>query len=110
MELLTASYCPYCKSWIDIESMLTLENLKERHFYLTCSKCNKTFMTHSKTEITVKVNSIEDAIAETKKDLFFHKEMIKIYGTKYPNTIIRIRKHLIKELEAIKKRNDKGDD
>ena len=87
--------------------MLTIENLKEMHFYLVCSECNKTFMAHSKTEVTVKVNSIEDAIAETKEDLSFHEDMRKIYGTKFPNTIIRIRKHVIKELETIKERNDK---
>ena len=106
MELLTATYCPYCKSWIDVESMITLENLKEMHFYLTCPECNKTFTTYTKTEVTVKVDSIENAIKVNRDRLFFW-EQAKICDKNFKNTIIVNCKERIQELEEIKERNDK---
>lgn len=105
MELLTATYCPYCKSWIDIESMLTIDNLKEMYFYLTCPECNKTFDTFAKTEIKVKVSSIEDSI-EKEKDVLVFWEQSEMDDEAFKNERISIRKESIRELEAIKERND----
>lgn len=106
MELLTATYCPYCKSWIDVESMITLDNLKDMHFYLTCPECKKTFTVFAKTEVTVKVGSIENAIKETRDSLFFWERM-KGTDKEQKRTIVKERERLIEELEAIKERNDK---
>lgn len=106
MELLTATYCPYCKSWIDIESMLTLENLKEMQFYLTCPECNKTFSTYAKTEIKVNVKSIEDVIAETEKTIAFYESKEWVCKA-FKDGMVNNRKERIQELEAIKERNDK---
>lgn len=106
MELLTATYCPYCKSWIDIESMLTLANLKEMQFYLTCPECNKTFSTYAKTEIKVNVKSIEDVIEETEKTIDFYESQEWMCKA-FKDGMVNNRKERIQELEAIKERNDK---
>lgn len=106
MELLTATYCPYCESRLDVESMLTLENLKDMDFYITCPECKKTFAAFAKTEVTLRVNSIENAIKETRDSLFFG-EQAKMTAIKFKNTVVEDRKERIRELEAIKERNDK---
>lgn len=108
MELLNATYCPYCESWINIESMLTLENLKDMQFYLTCPECNKTFSTFAKTKIKVNVSRIEDRIQGEKEVLLFW-EQSETGDEAFKNERINIRKESIRELEAIKKRNDLED-
>ena len=106
MEILTVTYCPYCESRLDIESMLTLEKLEEMQFYLTCPECNKTFSTYAETEIKVNVKSIEDGIAETEKTIAFYES--KEWMCKaFKNGMVNNRKERIKELETIKERNDK---
>lgn len=106
MELMTATYCPYCESRLDIEIMLTLENLKDMHFYLTCPYCKKTFMAHAKTEVSVKVDSIEHEIEITKDDLLFWEES-EIGDEAFKNERINVRKERIQKLESIKAENDK---
>lgn len=109
MEIMSKVICPYCESRLDIESMITLENLKETQFYLSCSECNKTFSTFAKTEIKVNVSSIEDRIKGEKEVLLFW-EQSEMGDESFKNERINIRKESIRELEAIKKRNDSGDD
>lgn len=106
MELLTATYCPYCKSWLDIESMLTLEKLEEMQFYITCPECNKTFDAFAKTEIRVNVSSIEERIEKEKESLLFW-EQANMRDKSFKNERVNERKRCIKELEAIKEKNDK---
>lgn len=106
MELLNATYCPYCESWINIESMLTLENLKDMQFYLICPECNKTFSTFAKTEIKVNVSRIEDRIEKEKDSLLFW-EQSRMKNKRFKRERIISRKKRIQELEAIKERNDK---
>ena len=108
MELLTVTYCPYCKSRLDIESMLTTEKLKEMQFYLTCQECNKAFSTFAKTAIKVNVSSIEDRIEQEKDSLLFWKKA-NMRDKTFKNERVNERKKCIKELETIKKRNDKED-
>lgn len=105
MELLNATYCPYCESRLDVESMLTLENLKDMQFYLTCPECNKTFSTFAKTEIKVNVSRIEDRIKGEKEVLLFW-EQSEMSDESFKNERINIRKGHIQELKAIKERND----
>lgn len=109
MELLTATYCPYCESRLDIESMLTLEKLEEIQFYLTCPECNKTFATFAETEIIVTASSIEDRLKKEKDSLLFW-EKAKTNDKKFKNERIKERKKRIQELETIKRRNDKEDE
>lgn len=109
MELLTATYCPYCNNWIDVESMLTTEKLKEMQFYLTCPECNKTFSTFAKTVIKVNVSSIEERIDAEKDSLLFW-EKANMRDKAFKNERIDERKKRIQELKAIKERNDRGDD
>lgn len=108
MELLTATYCPYCKSRLNIESMLTLENLKSMQFYLTCPECNKTFSTFAETKVKVNASRIEDRIKGEKEVLLFW-EQSEMSDEAFRNERINIRKESIRELEAIKKRNDLED-
>lgn len=108
MEILTATYCPYCKSRLDMESMLTLENLTEMEFYPSCPECDRTFMVFAKTEIKVNVSSIEDRI-EKEKDTLLFWEQANTNDNEFKNERIKERKKRIKELETIKKRNDKED-
>jgi len=103
MELLTATYCPYCESRLNIESMLTLENLKDMQFYLTCPECNKTFSTFAETKVKVNVSRIEDRIKGEKEVLLFW-EQSEMSDEAFRNERINIRKESIRELEAIKKR------
>ena len=105
MEIMSKVICPYCESWLDIERMLTLEKLKEMQFYLTCPECNKTFSTFAKTEIKVNVSRIEDRIQGEKVVLLFW-EQSEMDDEAFKNERINIRKESIRELEAIKKRND----
>ena len=109
MELLTATYCPYCNNWIDVESMLTTEKLKEMQFYLTCPECNKTFSTFAKTVIKVNVSSIEERIDAEKDSLLFW-EKANMRDKAFKNERIDERKKRIQELKAIKERNDREDD
>ena len=109
MELLTVTYCPYCKSWIDVESMLTLEKLEEMNFYLTCPECKKMFSTFAKTVIKVNVSSIEERIDAEKDSLLFW-EKANMRDKAFKNERIKERKKHIRELEAIKERNDREDD
>ena len=106
MELLTVTYCPYCRSWIDVESMLTLEKLEEMNFYLTCPECKKMFSTFAKTVIKVNVSSIEERIDAEKDSLLFW-EKTNMRDKAFKNERIKERKKRIRELEAIKKINDK---
>lgn len=105
MELLNATYCPYCGSRLNIESMLTLEKLKDMYFYLTCTECNKTFSTFAETKIKVNVSSIEDKITAEKEVLLFW-EQSEMGDESFKNERINIRKGHIQELKAIKERND----
>ena len=105
MELLTATCCPYCDSWLDIESMLTTEKLKEMQFFLTCPECNKTFSTFAKTVIKVNVSSIEERIDAEKDSLVFW-EKAKMRDKAFKNERIEERKECIQKLESIKERND----
>lgn len=105
MELLTVTYCPYCKSRLDIENMLTTDKLKEMHFYLTCPECNKTFSTFAKTVIKVNVSSIEERIDAEKDSLVFW-EQARMKNKRFKRERIKERKECIQELETIKKRND----
>ena len=105
MELLTVTYCPYCKSRLDIENMLTTDKLKEMHFYLTCPECNKMFSTFAKTVIKVSVSSIEERIDAEKDSLVFW-EKAKMRDKAFKNERIEERKECIQKLESIKERND----
>ena len=105
MEIMSKVICPYCESRLDIENMLTLQNLKDMQFYLTCPECNKTFSTFAKTEIKVNVSSIEDRIKEEKEVLLFWEQSEMGYEV-FKNERVNIRKERIQELEAIKERND----
>lgn len=107
MENMSKVICPYCESRLDIENMLTSEKLKEMQFYLTCPECNKTFSTFAKTEIRVNVSSIEERIDAEKDSLLFW-EQAKMRDKAFKNERINERKKCIKELEAIKERNDRG--
>ena len=109
MEIMSKVICPYCESRLDIESMLTLENLKDMQFYLTCPECDKTFSTFSETKVKVNVSSIEDRI-EKEKDVLLFWEQLEMDDEAFRNERINIRKESIRELEAIKERNDSGDD
>lgn len=106
MEIMSKIICPYCESRLYIESMLTLEKLKEMEFYLTCPKCNKTFSTFAKAAIKVNVSSIEDRIEQEKDSLLFWKKA-NMRDKTFKNERVNERKKCIKELEAIKERNDK---
>lgn len=109
MEIMSKVICPYCESRLYIESMLTLENLKDMQFYLTCPECDKTFSTFSETKVKVNVSSIEDRI-EKEKDVLLFWEQLEMDDEAFRNERINIRKESIRELEAIKERNDSGDD
>lgn len=109
MELLTATYCPYCESRLDIESMLTLDNLKDIHFYITCPECKKTFTAFAKTEIKVNVSSIEDGIEKEKDSLLFW-EQSRMKNKRFKRERIISQKKRIQELEEIKERNDREGD
>ena len=79
------------------------------HLYLTCPECEKTFVAHTKTKVTVDVCNIEDKIKEVKDSLYFWKKS-KIDDKEFKNYLIKVREVLIQELEEIKKRNDKEGD
>ena len=106
MELLTATYCPYCKSRLDAESILENENLNDVCIYPECPECKKTFVAFVKTEVKMNAISIENEIEKEKESLLFWKEA-RMTAKTFKNSRIEECKERIQELEAIKERNDK---
>lgn len=106
MELLTATYCPYCKSRLEEETILENVNIEDTNFYLTCTECEKTFKVFAKIKVKVGINSIEKEIEREKDNLIFW-EQAKMNNKEFKKYVINECKESIQELEAIKERNDK---
>lgn len=106
MELLSATYCPYCKSRLEKENILENVDTKDTNFYLTCTECEKTFKVYAKIKVKVNVNSIEKEI-EREKDSFLFWKQAKMKNKEFQNNRIAECEELIQKLETIKAENDK---
>ncbi len=62
MEIMTKVICPYCKEWLDIESFLTMDDLKNECTYKECYVCNKHFSLYLKTNIHAKAVDLTRSI------------------------------------------------
>ena len=106
MELLTETYCPYCKSKLEEESILENVNIKDTNFYLTCTECEKTFKVFANIKVKADINSIEEEIERAEENLLFW-EQANMNNKEFKNKRIKECKEYIQELETMNKRNDK---
>ena len=105
MEIMTKVICPYCKEWLDIESFLTMDDLKNECTYKECYACNKHFALRLKTTIYAKPSKIEKEIEETLRDIKFLREMRKLH----PEMIVitKPRESELERLYKLQKENEK---
>ena len=89
MEIMSNVICPYCKEWLDIENLLTMDDLKNDYTYKRCSRCNKNFALYLETNIRAKPSDIETEIRDRKRTIKFLNDMNKRNPTlqiSYSNT------------------------
>jgi telomere resolvase resT len=75
MEIMTKVICPYCKEWLDIESFLTMDDLKNECTYKECYVCNKHFSLYLKTNIHAKAVDIETEIEDLTRSIELFRKM-----------------------------------
>ena len=62
MEIMSKVICPYCNEWLDIESFLTMDDLKNECTYKECYVCNKHFSLYLKTNIETEIEDLTRSI------------------------------------------------
>ena len=80
MEIMSKVICPYCKEWLDLESFLTLDDLKNECTYKECYACNKHFSLYLKTNIYARTLDIETEIEDITRSI----ELFRKNGHKAP--------------------------
>lgn len=103
MEIMNKVTCPYCKEWLDIESFITLDDLKNEFVYKECYLCNKWFALLIETNIKAKEDTLEKCIKDRKRTIQFYKNMIDIHETAPVDSLERSIKYYKSELERLYK-------
>ena len=75
MEIMSKVLCPYCKEWLDLESFLTLDDLKNECTYKECYACNKHFSLYLKTNIHARTLDIETEIEDITRSIDLFRKM-----------------------------------
>lgn len=75
MEIMSKVICPYCKEWLDIESFLNMDDLKNECTYKECYVCNKHFSLYLKTNIHARAVDIETEIEDLKRLIEIFRKM-----------------------------------
>lgn len=75
MEIITKVICPYCKELLDLESFLTLDDLKNDGTYKECYVCNKHFSLYLRTNIYAKAIDIETEIEDLTRSIELFRKM-----------------------------------
>lgn len=75
MEIMTKVICPYCKEWLNLESFLTLDDLKNECTYKECYACNKHFSLYLKTNIHARTLDIETEIEDLTRSVELCRKM-----------------------------------
>lgn len=75
MEIMSKVICPYCKEWLDIESFLTMDDLKNECTYKECYVCNKHFSIYLKTNIHARAVDIETEIEDLTRSIELFRKM-----------------------------------
>ena len=75
MEIMSKVICPYCKECLDIESFLTMDDLKNECTYKECYVCNKHFSLYLKTNIHARAVDIETEIEDLTRSIELFRKM-----------------------------------
>ena len=75
MEIMSKVICPYCKEWLDVESFLTMDDLKNECTYKECYVCNKHFLLYLKTNIYARSSDIETEIEDLTRSIELYRKM-----------------------------------
>lgn len=103
MEIMNKVTCPYCKEWLDIESFITLDDLKNDFAYKECYLCNKQFSLQIETTIRANPDTIEKCIESRTRTIYFYKEIMKAHPTASKDTLIKPLEYHEAELERLYK-------
>lgn len=103
MDIMSKIICPYCQEWLDIESFITLDDLKNEFAYKECYLCNKRFALFLNTTIKANPYTIEIYIEDKIRTIKFYKEILEENPTSPTNTLIKSLKYHEAELETLYK-------
>ena len=107
MEIMTKVICPYCKEWLDLESFLTLGDLKNECTYKECYVCNKHFSLYLKTSIHARALDIETEIEDLTRSIEFYKKMDARHPLLKDARSGEYREKTLEKLYKLQKENEK---
>ena len=107
MEIMTKVTCPYCKQWLNIESFLTLDDLKNECTYKECYVCNKHFSLCLKTNIHARALDIETAIEDLTRSIELFRKMDARHPLLKDARSSKCRKKELEKLYKLQKENEK---
>ena len=107
MEIITKVICPYCKEWLNLESFLTLDDLKNDGTYKECYVCNKHFSLYLRTNIYAKAIDIETEIEDLTSLVEFYKKMAARHPLLKDARASEYRKKTLEKLYKLQKENEK---
>lgn len=107
MEIMSKVICPYCNEWLDIESFLTLDDLKNEYTYKECYACNKHFSLYLKTNIHARALDIETEIEDITRSIEYWKKMYARHPLLKDARSSEYRKKALEKLYKLQKENEK---
>lgn len=107
MEIMTKVICPYCNEWLDIESFLTLDDLKNDGTYKECYVCNKHFSLYLKTNIHARTLDIETEIEDLIRSIELFRKMDARHPLLKDARSSEYRKKALEKLYKLQKENEK---
>lgn len=107
MEIITKVICPYCKEWLDLESFLTLDDLKNDGTYKECYVCNKHFSLYLRTNIYAKALDIETRIEDLTRTIELFRKMDARHPLLKDARSSKWRKKELENLYKLQKENEK---
>lgn len=107
MEIMTKVICPYCKEWLNLESFLTLDDLKNECAYKECYVCNKHFSLYLKTNINARTLDIETEIEDLTRSIEFWRKMDARHPLLKDTRSSEYRKKALEKLYKLQKENEK---
>lgn len=107
MEIMTKVICPYCKEWLNLESFLTLDDLKNECTYKECYVCNKHFSLYLKTNIHARTFDIETEIEGLTRTIELFRKMDARHPLLKGARSSECRKEALEKLYKLQKENEK---
>lgn len=107
MEIMSKVICPYCKEWLNIESFLTLDDLKNERTYKECYVCNKHFSLNLKTNIHARALDIETEIEDLTRSIELFRKLDVRHPLLKDARSNKWRKKELEKLHNLQKENEK---